>query len=89
MYIIVSGEVQVLKDSVEGEKIIAIRKASDFVGEMAIIESAPRTATLRAQGELRVLVIDAEAFNAIVRDRQEVAFSVMRTLSRRLREMLG
>jgi hypothetical protein len=33
-------------------------------------------------------VIDGDAFNAILRDRQNVAISVMRTLSRRLREMM-
>ncbi len=86
MYIIVSGQVCVLKDVNENKKVIAIRGEGDFVGEGAIIESAPRMATMQAQGELRVLVIDGEAFNAILHDRPNVAISVMRTLSRRLRE---
>jgi HEAT repeat protein len=86
MYIIVSGKVRVQKDADANEKDLAIRGEGDFVGEMAIVESAPRMATLRALGELRVLVIDGEAFTVILRDRPEVSISVMKTLSRRLRE---
>ena len=88
MYIIVSGGVRVQKDADGNEKDLAVRREGDFVGEMAIIESAPRMATLRALGELRVLVIDGEAFTAILRDRPEVSISMMKTLSRRLREMV-
>lgn len=86
MYIIVSGKVGVQKGIEGNDKVIAVRGEGDFVGEMAIIESAPRTATLVAQGELRVLAIDGESFTAILRERTNVALSVMRTLSRRLRE---
>lgn len=87
MYIIVSGQVQVRKEAGGVEKVLATRGVGDFVGEMAIIDSAPRMATLIAQGELRVLVIYGDAFTAILRDRSDVSISVMRALSRRLREM--
>ena len=87
MYIIVSGEVQVRKQDGNEEKILAVRGSGDFVGEMAIIESAPRAATLKAQGDVRVLVINGEAFTSILRDRPDVSISVLRMLSRRLREM--
>ena len=89
MYIIVSGKVRVQKDTDGNEKDLAIRGEGDFVGEMAIIESAPRMATLRALTELRVLVIDSDSFSAIIRDRPEVSISVMKTLSRRLRETVS
>jgi len=89
MYIIVTGQVQILKGLEGSEKILAVRGPGDFVGEMAIIESGPRVATVRSQGDVRALVIDGDAFNAILRDRQNVAISVMHTLSRRLREMMN
>lgn len=89
MYIIVSGKVRVQKNADAQEKDLAVRASGDFVGEMAVIESAPRSATLRAQGDLRVLVIDSKAFTAILRERPDVSISVMKTLSRRLRESLS
>jgi CRP-like cAMP-binding protein len=87
MYIIVSGDVQVVKESDAGEKVLALRGAGEFVGEMAIIESAPRIATLRAQGDVRMLVIDGDIFKAILHDRPEVSEAVLKSMSRRLREI--
>jgi CRP-like cAMP-binding protein len=53
---------------------------------MAIIDSAPRSATLHTQSEVRVLAIDDETFKGILRERPNVSFAVLRSLSRRLRE---
>lgn len=87
LFIIVSGKVEVIKGSGNTENRIAVREAGEFVGEMAILESAPRFATLRAQGDVRVLVIEGEAFKAILRDRPEVAISVLRHMSTRVRQL--
>jgi HEAT repeat protein/ATP/ADP translocase len=87
LYIIVSGRVDVIITAGRKENIIASRGPGEFVGEMAILESAPRSATLRARGEVRVLVIDGESFNSIMMDRPEVAISVLRHMSGRVREI--
>jgi HEAT repeat protein len=87
MFVIVEGHVHVLR-SVDGtEQVLAQRGSGDFVGEMAIIESAPRSATLRTQTDVRVLAIDGETFKGILRERPDVSFAVLRSISRRLREM--
>lgn len=87
MFIIATGAVDVVKTTGNKETILATRKAGEFVGEMAILESAPRSATLKAHGEVRVLVIDGDAFTMILRDRPEVAISVLRQMSSRVREL--
>jgi CRP-like cAMP-binding protein len=87
MYVIVDGRVQI-KHTTDGRELVwAERGPGDFVGEMAIIESAPRSASLYTQTEVRVLAIDDETFKGILRERPDVSFAVMRSLSRRLREM--
>ncbi len=86
MYVLAAGQVRVVKASNGMEKVLATRRVGDFIGEMAIVESAPRFATVRAEGEVRALVIDGDAFKAILRDRPEVSLAVLRRLSRRLRE---
>jgi HEAT repeat protein len=87
MFVIVEGQVHVLR-SVDGiEQVLARRGAGDFLGEMAIIESAPRSATLRTQTDVRVLAIDGETFKGILRERPNVSFAVLRSISRRLREL--
>jgi HEAT repeat protein len=87
LFIIVSGKVEVIKESGNMENIIAVRESGDFVGEMAVLESAPRFATLRAQDEVRVLIIEGDAFKAILRDRPEVAISVLQHMSTRVRQL--
>lgn len=87
MFIIVTGTVDVLKKSGSSETALATRSVGEFVGEMAILESAPRSATLKAHGDVRVLVIDGDAFNTILHDRPEVAVSVLRHMSTRVREL--
>lgn len=87
LFIIVDGRVEVIKGIGKKETIIAVRGEGEFVGEMAILESAPRSATLRALGDVRVLVIEGEAFTTILRDRPEVAVSVLRHMSGRVRQL--
>ena len=65
----------------------AERGRGDFVGEMAIIESAPRVANLYTLTDVRVLTIDGETFKGILHERPDVSFAMLRTLSRRLREI--
>lgn len=89
MFVIVAGLLHVLHRVNGTEQILAERGVGDFVGEMAIIESAPRSATLRAQTDVRVLAIDGDTFKGILRERPEVSFAVLRSISRRLRELAG
>ena len=89
MFVIVEGQLRVLR-SVNGmEQELAQRGPGEFFGEMAIIESAPRSATLCAQSDVRLLAIDGEMFKGILRERPDVSFAVLRSISRRLREMRG
>lgn len=87
MYVIVSGKVEVVKESNGTEKTLAVRGEGEFVGEMAIIESAPRAGTLRALGDVRLLTIEGEAFKTILSDRPQVSLAVLQSMSRRLREI--
>jgi HEAT repeat protein len=87
MFVIVEGHLAVLRKVNGVEQVLAQRGPGDFVGEMAVIESAPRVATLRTQSDVRVLAIDGETFKGILRERPDVSFAVLRSISRRLREM--
>jgi HEAT repeat protein len=86
MFVIVDGRLQVVRNMDGRDQLLAERGPGDFVGEMAIIDSAPRSATLHTQSEVRVLAIDDETFKGILRERPNVSFAVLRSLSRRLRE---
>ena len=87
MFVIVEGTLDVVRTVDGTEQVLAQRGPGDFVGEMAVIESAPRLATLRTQSDVRVLAIDGETFKGILRERPDVSLAVLRNISRRLREM--
>jgi HEAT repeat protein len=87
MFVIVEGRLDVVRSVNGTEQVLAQRGPGEFVGEMAVIESAPRLATLRTQSDVRVLAIDGETFKGILRERPDVSFAVLRNISRRLREM--
>lgn len=89
LFIIVRGRVNVIKQIEDGQAVIAARGEGDFVGEMAILEAAMRSATLQADTDVRMLVLDGDAFKAILHDRPEVAISVLQHMSRRVRELSG
>ncbi len=87
LFIIVHGEVDVIKLLGKKQNILATRRDGEFVGEMAILESAPRSATLKARSDVRVLTIEGDAFTTILLDRPEVAVSVLRHMSSRVRDL--
>lgn len=90
MYIIISGEVEVLVDEDEGHKVeLARRKPGEYVGEMAIISQEPRMASLVARGDVRILCIEQKQFESILRERPETSLAVMRVLISRLKEGQG
>ncbi|HEX6385892.1 MAG TPA: Npt1/Npt2 family nucleotide transporter [Anaerolineae bacterium] len=86
MYIIVSGEIQVLVSDGDTTMELAQRKPGEYVGEMAIISQEPRMASLVAAGDVRVLCINQKQFEGILRERPETSLAVMRILCDRLKE---
>ncbi|MEW6400305.1 MAG: HEAT repeat domain-containing protein [Chloroflexota bacterium] len=87
MLVIVEGVLKIMRTANGIEQVLARRGPGEFVGEMAVIESAPRSATLITQSDVRVLSLDAGPFKSILHERPEVSFAVLRSISRRLREM--
>jgi HEAT repeat protein len=84
LFIIISGQVRVVTDA---GRELAIRNPGEYVGEMALLDQAPRIATLLAQGDVRLLCVGKEDFEAILRQRPEVSLAVINVLSSRLRQL--
>jgi hypothetical protein len=86
VYILLAGEVRILKKDGEREKFIGTEKAGGFIGEMAVLDPAPRSATLVAgEAGTRALRLNGDAFRAALDRDSTIASSVMRTLAQRLR----
>lgn len=85
-YIVVDGEFEVIKKSGHQDIVIAVREAGEVFGEMALIDQAPRMATVRALRESKVLKIGGEAFKLLLAQSPSANLSILQTVSQRLRQ---
>ncbi|HEX2252996.1 MAG TPA: cyclic nucleotide-binding domain-containing protein [Thermoanaerobaculia bacterium] len=86
MYIIHSGQVEIVKRIGDEDRQLALLEKGDFFGEMAILEELPRAAGARALTDARLVEINGSTFGQMLRDNPEIAVRMMRKLSRRLRQ---
>ncbi len=87
-YIIAEGSAVISKhiSDKEGDRVLRTAGKGDLVGEMALIQNAPRAATVRTAGECRVLVMDKPHFETMLKRSPLVALDIVRTTLDRLRE---
>lgn len=83
MYVVRSGEVEIV---VNGTVVDTVGPAGIF-GEMALIDRAPRSATVRCKTDCSVLQLDERRFLFFVDETPFFALDVMRILVQRLRAM--
>ena len=87
MFVIQSGEVEVLRENNGGQVQLAIRKTGDFFGEMALFSKEVRSATIKAIGDARILTIDRKNLLQSIQKDPSLAFRIIETLSKRLRDL--
>ena len=90
LFVLSSGQVEVLNGHGGVDKVIALLSAPAAFGEMALVDWEARSATVRARTHCQALELTAEAFTAF-RNRSRdgftfVVINVARILSSRLRE---
>ncbi len=85
-YIVIDGEFEVIKKSRHQDIVIAVREVGEVFGEMALIDHAPRMATVRAVRPSRVLRIGDDTFGQFLAHSPSASLAMLQTVSRRLRQ---
>jgi len=90
LYIIKTGEIEILKRIIEGKsKIVVVLKSGDFFGEMSLIDNSPRSAGARVAKDSIIYELRKKDFENILDGNRDLALKVMRgivsTLCQRLR----
>ena len=89
-YIIESGRVQVSKTMSNGEEqVIGILEENDIFGEMSLIDSLPRSATVLALEDCTISVMTPEIFNSLSKHSPEALMPILKILASRLRKVLN
>jgi CRP-like cAMP-binding protein len=79
-FVLLEGSADVRR---KGRKIRALGKG-DFLGEIALISEAPRTATVTTSAPTRLLVLTDRAFERVTGTMPSIRASVLKALSQRL-----
>ncbi|MFO7598302.1 MAG: cyclic nucleotide-binding domain-containing protein [Candidatus Desulfacyla sp.] len=86
LFIIISGEVSVVKDlGGPSEKTLRVLRSDNYFGEMALIDDYVRTASVVANDPTQVLSLDQWNIREEIRRYPAIAIELLQTLGRRLR----
>jgi CRP-like cAMP-binding protein len=86
VYVIASGKVKVVTTSTEGKEfILTVLGAGQVFGEMALVEEAPRSASVVTLTAVELLAIKREDFHHLLTTSPGISRSLLAILSRRLR----
>ena len=86
-YIVVEGSVAIVQELEDGQqRLLAMRSAGEYFGELSLLDDTPRIATCVTKSETRVLEVTGEAFDTIVRESPTVAYAIVRHVVRMLRD---
>lgn len=83
MYVVLEGTIDILL----GDKLLDISGPGDLVGEMAMIDSRPRSASAVSRTTSRLARVDEGEFLEMVGDTPFFALHVMRVLVERMRRV--
>ncbi len=84
-YLIWSGQVAVVKGDFRSPTILGYRGSGEIIGEMALIENLPRSASIIAIDKARLLRISSDNFHKLLDEVPSVGMDIMRGLSSQLR----
>ena len=91
LYILKSGKVSITQASgAQGaEKEVNTLGAGETLGEMALLDDQPRSATVTAVEDVTALLLPVWDFRGVVKAHPDIALKLLATLSRRLRKAQG
>jgi CRP/FNR family cyclic AMP-dependent transcriptional regulator len=81
--IVLDGEIEIRK----GDRVVATRGPGSYVGEIALVDNRPRTATVVAKTPVVIEVIARREFRGLLAETPELADEIMATMAKRLAEL--
>ncbi len=87
MFVVLAGRLSVVREEAGREVTVGELQGGEVFGEMAIVDQGPRSATVRAKGNARVLTLDKRAFLKRVREDPTLAFRIIQQMSGRIRRL--
>ena len=87
MYTVVKGEVEILRDVGGKEELFYKEGEGDTVGEMSFFADTPCEVSIRAKGDVQLLVIEAEQFKMLLQQKPMLVGQIIKVLANELRKI--
>lgn len=88
LYVVLSGKVKVFLSDEEGKEVtLNVQGEGEYFGELALLDSAPRSASVVTMEATRLAVISKSGFEECMKKNPEISLIISRNLARRLREL--
>ena len=84
-YVIQDGQLEILKSSSGRQVLISVRGSGDVIGEMALLEDSPRSASVRARTDATLLAIHQEQLDHLLDSSGSAAKAMLHTVLNRFR----
>ena len=82
-YFLLNGRVKINKISSDSEKTLDILEPGEIFGEMSILEEAPRSATIIAMDDVKVLEFNKANFESLMTAKPELAIKLLKIFAKR------
>lgn len=82
-FIVLDGEVEVRQD----DRVIATRRRGEYVGEIALLDNRPRTATVVATTPVSLEVLNRREFMSLLAEAPELSEQILATMAQRLADI--
>jgi CRP/FNR family transcriptional regulator, cyclic AMP receptor protein len=88
LYVVLRGKVKVFLSDEEGKEVtLNTQLEGEYFGELAILDEAPRSASVVTMEETKLAVLSKSAFEQCMVQHPSIALTVMRGMARRLRDL--
>ena len=85
MYVIEDGAVDIVAESGKQRVILTSLFKTQYFGELALLDGAPRSATAVANRNTHLLALERDDFVAFIKNRPDAALSIMHEVGERMR----
>ncbi len=85
-YVIQEGELEVVVTSADREVLLAVHGSGEVIGEMALLQESPRTATVRARSDSLLLAVRKEQLDSLLSNSISAVNAIFRVILERLHE---
>ncbi len=87
LFVVTSGRVEIFKGKGEDKVVLGAMEEGDVIGEIALIDDQPRSASGVALTPTECLLLTRDSFEGLIKQAPEIAWCIVPSLSERVREL--